>query len=178
MVFHEGVIVTTPTVGDVSFAPLSGGAVIMDSFPQSGPAPGIGQFAQPRASSPAASSGAPTAIPDAASRAPSIVRPLRDVPRVPVSTAPASAVLTVQVPQDARIFVDDHETQQRGATRRFASPPITRDREFSYALRVEVTRNGRTVVKTQDVKVRGGAQSLATFSFTDPNESELVARVR
>jgi uncharacterized protein (TIGR03000 family) len=103
-------------------------------------------------------------------------------PELSRPTAPLAArvpaFLTVSVPTDAEVFVDGHKTQYRGATRRFSSPPISGGEDYVYDLRVEITRNGKKVAKTQEVRVRGGVQSTATFTFADAAETELVARVR
>jgi uncharacterized protein (TIGR03000 family) len=62
----------------------------------------------------------------------------------------------LQVPADARIWFDNEETVQTGSSRDFITPPIPTGGQYTYAIRVEWTENGRQVESTRRIKVQAG----------------------
>jgi uncharacterized protein (TIGR03000 family) len=77
---------------------------------------------------------------------------------MPISTAAgqdrASATIVVQVPLDAKVFLDDHLTQQTGAMRTFITPALASGKAYTYELKAEVVRKGRVLSKTERIIVR------------------------
>jgi uncharacterized protein (TIGR03000 family) len=74
--------------------------------------------------------------------------------------------LRVIVPDSqARVWVDDSPTQQRGTNRLFVSPPIEHDRACSYVVRASWMDNGREVKQERTVAVHPG--QLAMVNFTE-----------
>jgi uncharacterized protein (TIGR03000 family) len=72
--------------------------------------------------------------------------------------------MVVEVPADAKVYVDGVETKLANlTTRNFVTPPLEPGRAFAYDVRVEVTRDGKTLAETQQVVVRAGEQSRAVF---------------
>src|SRR4051812_3720305 len=70
--------------------------------------------------------------------------------------APQRAHVTVQLPADAKLYVEGVLCPKTGATRSFDSPPIQPGRSYSYELRAEIERDGKTVADTKTIKVRPG----------------------
>jgi uncharacterized protein (TIGR03000 family) len=78
----------------------------------------------------------------------------------------APAVIQVTLPADARLTVDGRATTSTSSQRTLITPALPQGEAFSYTLRAEVVRDGRTVVETQQVTVRGGEETRVPFSFT------------
>jgi uncharacterized protein (TIGR03000 family) len=85
-----------------------------------------------------------------------------------VSTAPRAARITVSLPADARLYVDNVFCPLTSATRSFPTPPLEPGREFYYTLRAEVTRDGQTRVQSQRITVGAGRQVNVEFSNFGP----------
>jgi uncharacterized protein (TIGR03000 family) len=85
------------------------------------------------------------------------------------ATAPVSdniAHLTVRVPSDAQVWLEDQVTRQIGSVRDFASPELAPGRNYVYDIRAVWQQSGRTVEQTRHVAVHGG--SHVTVDFTHP----------
>jgi uncharacterized protein (TIGR03000 family) len=85
----------------------------------------------------------------------------------PVIALPAqadvSAYLTVRLPTDARLWIDDQEMTLVGPVREFHSPPITPGLRYVYNLRATWFDGRQNVTQTQRVEITGGARANATF---------------
>lgn len=79
------------------------------------------------------------------------------------------AHLTVNVPADARIFVDGNPTTSTGPVRHFHSPPLAPGRNYTYTLEARWNDNGHAVTQTQKVDVAAGSNRSLTFQA--PHES-------
>jgi len=78
----------------------------------------------------------------------------------------APAVIQVSLPADARLIVDGYVTTSTSSQRTFITPVLPQGEAYNYTLRAEVVRDGRTVVETQQVTVRGGEETRVPFSFS------------
>jgi uncharacterized protein (TIGR03000 family) len=78
----------------------------------------------------------------------------------------APAVIQVTLPADARLTVDGYLTTSTSSNRTFVTPALPVGETFQYTLRAEVIRDGRTVVETQVVTVRGGEETSVPFNFS------------
>jgi uncharacterized protein (TIGR03000 family) len=77
----------------------------------------------------------------------------------------ARAIVVVRLPADAQLFAEGRELGLSGAERKFASPALPPNQEFTYRFRVEYERDGETISVTKKVPVRAGG--TATLEFTD-----------
>jgi uncharacterized protein (TIGR03000 family) len=77
----------------------------------------------------------------------------------------APATILVNLPANARLSVDGQPTQGNAASRVLVTPAIPAGDDYQYTLRAEIVRDGQTVAQTQNVTVRAGQQSTATFNF-------------
>ncbi len=72
------------------------------------------------------------------------------------------ATLTVRVPVDARVYVNDRPTRSTGTYRQYVSRGLVPGNDYTYEVRVEVARDGRTISEVRTVNLRaGGSQELA-----------------
>jgi len=99
-----------------------------------------------------------------------IVPEKKDMPKKKKKTAPevdAPAVIQVSLPADARLTVDGNATTSTSENRTFVTPALPQGETFQYTLRAEIVRDGRTVVETQVVTVRGGEETRVPFNFSN-----------
>jgi uncharacterized protein (TIGR03000 family) len=89
-------------------------------------------------------------------------------PAAPVDTA---ASISVKVPAEAVVFVNDRPTTSTGVERNFVSRGLAGGRTYAYQLRVEFNRDGEKVVENKLVRLQagqavelsfGGAQQVAS----------------
>ncbi|MGE3804854.1 MAG: TIGR03000 domain-containing protein [Gemmataceae bacterium] len=88
----------------------------------------------------------------------------------PVVTLPApvvdsSARLTVRVPANAQVWIDDAATTQSGTTREFVSPQL--DKGGTYHFRASWMENGKRVEAKRDVRVSPGQRVTVDLRATD-----------
>jgi uncharacterized protein (TIGR03000 family) len=89
----------------------------------------------------------------------------KDMPKGKEKTS-APATIVVNVPEDARVTIDGNSTSQTSARRIFVTPALDVNSDYVYTFRAEVVREGRPVVESQTVTVRGGNTTEVPFSFT------------
>jgi uncharacterized protein (TIGR03000 family) len=85
-------------------------------------------------------------------------------------------VLTLDVPADARVYVNDTLTRTTGTRRSYASRNLVLGKEYRYRVKVVSNVDGKDVVKSQVVKMRGGESDLVAFNF-DPVVTRLLVSV-
>jgi len=83
----------------------------------------------------------------------------------PVPNAISTARITVQLPADARLWIDGQPTQQAGSVRTFETPTILEPgRTYSYKLRAEWVENGQPIVRERDVSFQAGRQVVVNMT--------------
>lgn len=97
-------------------------------------------------------------------------------PAVAATTSTDKARVTIEVPTDAKVYVEDQATKTDGATRLFTTPSLQSGQDYVYTIRVEVIRDGRTLSETKKLTVRAGGDFNA--SFHDLGKDTGVARAR
>jgi uncharacterized protein (TIGR03000 family) len=83
---------------------------------------------------------------------------------------PTPATITVSLPADAKLLVDDTLTASTSATRTFVSPSLAPGQAFHYTLKAEIVRDGQKLSATEVVTVRAGREtrvSLTSAQFAD-----------
>jgi uncharacterized protein (TIGR03000 family) len=81
--------------------------------------------------------------------------------------------LSVKVPADAKVFVNDRATTSAGADREFISRELKPGASYSYNVRVEFERDGKPVTEEKSVRLTAG--QTASLSFTDGQEQVQTA---
>jgi uncharacterized protein (TIGR03000 family) len=76
-----------------------------------------------------------------------------------------TARVTVKLPADARLYVDDVLCPLTSDTRSFNTPELPAGKSYFYDLKAEVVRDGKKRVATQHVLVEAG--KLVTVEFKD-----------
>jgi uncharacterized protein (TIGR03000 family) len=77
------------------------------------------------------------------------------------------ATIVVSLPAGANLIVDGTPTTSTAERRTFVTPELEVGVTYVYSMRAELVRDGRTVVESQDVTVRGGETSTVQFQFSN-----------
>lgn len=75
-----------------------------------------------------------------------------------------SARVTVNLPSDARLWVDAVECPLTSSVRSFNTPALNPGQRYAYNLKAEIVRDGRTITETQRVVLTPGEESRVDFS--------------
>lgn len=86
------------------------------------------------------------------------------------SVTPNRARLIVELPADAKLFIDDHAMKATSSTRSFQTPTLEPGERYYYMVRVEMVRDGRTMTAEKKVVVKAGEVARTSF-----DEVEMVA---
>jgi uncharacterized protein (TIGR03000 family) len=85
-----------------------------------------------------------------------------------VSTSPAPAQVTVRLPADARLYIDNTVCPLTSDTRSFNTPTLQPGQEYFYTFRAEITRDGQTRSQSQRVVVAPGRRVTVQFNNFTP----------
>jgi uncharacterized protein (TIGR03000 family) len=83
------------------------------------------------------------------------------------SMTPTRARLIVEVPPDARLFIDDMPVKANPGVQTFDTPALEPGRLFYYVVRVEAMRDGQPVSQTRRIIVRSGQVARADFKASE-----------
>lgn len=86
------------------------------------------------------------------------------------------AILTLDVPAEAKVFINDKLTTTEGTRRSYASRNLDHGQEYRYRVKVVTQVEGQEVVKSRVIKMRGGETNLVAFNF-DPVITRVVVSV-
>jgi uncharacterized protein (TIGR03000 family) len=81
-----------------------------------------------------------------------------------------TATLAVDVPADAKIYVNGSKTTTEGGHRRYVASRLISNQMYRYEVRAIVDRGGRQRVISKFVTLSAGSQAKMSFEF-DFNES-------
>jgi uncharacterized protein (TIGR03000 family) len=93
------------------------------------------------------------------------------------AVASNTAYLTVNVPDDAKVYLQDQLMTLGGTQRRFVTPQLPAGSDHVYTLRVEVVRDGQTITKTTQAPVAVGQEVEVTVTLDQQNPKELVTSI-
>jgi uncharacterized protein (TIGR03000 family) len=79
-------------------------------------------------------------------------------------TRPQVARITVKLPSNAKLWVDDVNCPLTSSERSFNTPPLAPGRQYFYTIRMEVERDGQTVSEDRRVFVAAGRQVNVDFN--------------
>lgn len=87
--------------------------------------------------------------------------------------APDSALLTVIVPADAKVFVNGYETKSQGERRQYVSHGLQAGSSYNYQVRVVASRDGKPVEESRTVTLTAGQRS--SVALLDAKSSSRLA---
>ena len=77
-----------------------------------------------------------------------------------------SIALHVNVPDDAKVTINDRETEIEGGERAFVANGLVKNESYEFVVRAEVERDGVMSAETKRVVMRGGDVSTLDFDFS------------
>jgi uncharacterized protein (TIGR03000 family) len=80
------------------------------------------------------------------------------------TSAATRAKLIVELPADARLFIDDQAMKTPSAKRVFNTPTLQKGQAYYYEMRAEMVRDGKTVVENKRVVVTAGDEIPVKFT--------------
>jgi uncharacterized protein (TIGR03000 family) len=83
------------------------------------------------------------------------------------------AQLVVQLPESAKLFVDDHLMSTTSERRVFNTPVLQQGQTYYYIVRAEMDRDGMTYSSSKRVIIRPG--DVVQTSFTDVELTQIKA---
>jgi len=86
------------------------------------------------------------------------------------TTEPNTVQLRVRVPENARVWFFDQETQQTGRERTFISPPVTPGKSYVYQIKAQWRENGQDVTRDRRVTVQAG--DVLNVDLTAPDAEQ------
>jgi uncharacterized protein (TIGR03000 family) len=90
--------------------------------------------------------------------------------------SPNKARLIVELPPDAKLFIDDQPMKTLSGTRTFSTPALEQGQSYYYMVKAEVVRDGKPVSMTRRVIVRAGETARANFTELAPPVATANAR--
>jgi uncharacterized protein (TIGR03000 family) len=91
-------------------------------------------------------------------------KPAEKKPEADGSAAATRARVIVDLPADAKLFVDDQQMKSTSSRRNFHTPELERGLRYFYDVRVEFLRDGKTVTETRRVVLKAGQEVAVSFS--------------
>ncbi len=88
---------------------------------------------------------------------------------------PLTALLKVQVPLDAEVWLEGQKMRSVGTMRHYRSPPLDPTKEYAYEVRARWRSEEKFVEEIRHVAIRAGATVLADFTHLDPLVPRLSA---
>jgi len=89
-------------------------------------------------------------------------------PAEPAATQPTAArapeadkvILAVEVPADAKVFINGLATRSTGERRQYFARVPSAEQAYQFDVRTEVLRDGQTLVQTESVRLRSGERTV------------------
>jgi uncharacterized protein (TIGR03000 family) len=79
------------------------------------------------------------------------------------SAVPAPAKLIVELPSEAKLYIDDRPMRTPSSRRTFTTPELQPGQSYYYIVRAELVRDGKSFSDTKRVIVRPGEEVTASF---------------
>jgi uncharacterized protein (TIGR03000 family) len=91
------------------------------------------------------------------------------------SSANRGAKLIVDLPPDAKLFIDDQPMKINSQHPIFATPKLEDGKTYFYEVRAEVVRDGKVLTDTKRVEFHAGDELRESFTALAPATMEKVA---
>jgi uncharacterized protein (TIGR03000 family) len=88
--------------------------------------------------------------------------------------SPSRAKLVVELPADAKLFIDDMPMKTTSGVRTFNTPALEPGQAYYYIVRIEYVRDGKPMNETRRVIVRAGLTARADFKDLDTDAVRTV----
>lgn len=103
---------------------------------------------------------------------PTAVPPPTPVPLKDEKQSKVRSKVIIEMPENARLFVDGNEMKPGPTTRVFQTPPLNAGQSYFYEVKVEVTVNGKVQSESQRLVINPG--ETVTAAFREQGRPEVV----
>jgi uncharacterized protein (TIGR03000 family) len=115
----------------------------------------------------------PPPPPPGAAQGPAVVGRVPDTSRSAAAETPPptpeSARFTVKLPADAKLWVDQFQSQQTGPVRTYHTPAILQpSKTYEYTFRAQWPQDGQTVTRDKTVRFTAGSDQTVDFAQESP----------
>jgi uncharacterized protein (TIGR03000 family) len=83
-------------------------------------------------------------------------------------------VLTVWVPNEAKVLINGLTTKSTGSTRSYVSYGLKLGQMYEYKIKAEVVREGKIITEEQTVLLQAGTQRSVVFGSSIPSVEGLA----
>lgn len=99
-------------------------------------------------------------------------------PKPDADKKPGQARLIIDVPAEAKLYIDDQLMKTTSAHRTFRTPALEAGQTYYYVVRAEVAQGGKQYTETRRLLVRAGENVQASFTdlVSARNENKTLAR--
>jgi uncharacterized protein (TIGR03000 family) len=84
--------------------------------------------------------------------------------------------IVVDVPADAKVFVNGHATTSIGEHRQYVSHGLEAGMRYEYQVRAEIVRDGKTLSETKTVQLTAGGQADLAFDMKAASPAPQTAK--
>lgn len=86
-------------------------------------------------------------------------------------------ILNVEVPPDARVFINESETESEGTQRSYVVSGAKSTARYDFVVRAELQRDGELTTATKTVRLSGGQTSSLSFDLNQPKSPAAPPRL-
>jgi uncharacterized protein (TIGR03000 family) len=94
-----------------------------------------------------------------------------------IQQLPGEAILNVQLPEDAKIYVNDRLTSSTGDARRYVSRRLKPGKSYSYNITAAIERDGKQISVSKKLVMKAGEIKSLEFDFEKPILTQVTVRV-
>jgi uncharacterized protein (TIGR03000 family) len=94
-----------------------------------------------------------------------------------ILNANSTAVLSVNVPEEAKVYINGRLTRTEGDVRSYVSRGLKSGKKYDYRVKAVLSRNGKEIVRNQKVKLVPGLQKSISFDFDQPATTTIALKV-
>ena len=88
----------------------------------------------------------------------------------------APAILSLQLPPEAKVYINDRLTKTEGSERRYVSKNLKQGKEYRYRVKAVIEKDGEMIVRNRLIKMRPGSEKTVAINF-QPVLTTLVLNV-
>jgi uncharacterized protein (TIGR03000 family) len=86
------------------------------------------------------------------------------------------AVLSLELPANAKVYINDRLTKTDGTTRSYVSRNLKNGKDYRYRVKAVVEKDGKTIVRSRVVQMRTGIKKTVKLNF-EPVLTKIVLNV-
>jgi uncharacterized protein (TIGR03000 family) len=118
--------------------------------------------------------GTGTPVPGTGNGREELEKPKKNKTGVKETMAPTRAKLLIELPANAKLFIDDKPVEAALGVQLFDTPALEPDKVYFYMVRIETMRDGQPLSQTHRILVRAGQVTRTEFKELEPEAPRTV----